>query len=219
MKVGIIAPIRFLDKYCVTDIQYCLPSFLVESAEYQDFYKSRKRQGDTVILDCRKPGWKREPENFRTVELALEMLRPNIVIAPSHMFNLKESEDIYKEFVEEFSSFKHIIIRCLEVISSSDIENFPKSRTFAIPSHSYRYVLDGNFGPNIFYIENHLNLNELDGRKGILVTSLPIRLGLQGRLVSDYKPSPNSLTFYEEEDPYPKVTMKNVMDTIEYYKE
>lgn len=219
MRTGIISPIKFLDKYCITDVQYCLPSLLVNSEPYWKFYKEKKKKGDIIILDCKKVSWRREPEDFRTIKLALGLLKPDIVIAPSHMFNNKDTLEVYKEFIEEFSSLSHITVGCMEGTSEEFLYSYPKRKTFAVPSHMYKYIGDVKLGPNTIYIENHLCLNELDGRKGILVTSLPIRLGLQGRLLSDWKPSPNSLTLFEEEDNYPKIIAKNVQDTIEYYKE
>ena len=217
MKVGIIAPIKFLDRYCITNVQYCLPKLLVGSEVYQDFYRARQKRGDIIILDCKKPGWKREPEDFDTVELALSMVLPSIIVAPSYMFNSKESERVYQEFIEEFAVWEDRIVRCLEGISEKEVKK-PKGIT-AVPSHIYKYLLREKWKPDTLFIENDKKVDELDGRKGILVTSLPLKLGLQGRLLSDYKPAPNSLTFFEEEDNYPKVTMKNIMDTIEYYKE
>ena len=216
MKVGIISPIDFLSKYCITDIQYCLPKLLVDSKEYRDFYIGRQKKGNTLILDCRKLTWKREPEDFRVIKEALKIINPSIIITPSYMFNLKGTKEIYKEFKKVFKSDK--ILRCLEGTSEEDIKKYPKDESIAIPSHMYRYALKKPWGPQTVFIENHLSLEELDGMDGILVTSLPIKLGLQGRLLSDYLPSPPSLTFYEEEDKYPEITAKNVEETIEYYK-
>jgi hypothetical protein len=219
MKIGIISPIKFLDKYCITDVQYCLPRLLVDYESYWKFYKGRKKEGDTTILDCRKPSWRREPESFRTIELALGMLKPDIIIAPSYMFNKDASKEIHKKFVEEFVGFKNIIVKCLEGSSEQDIEVPPRSKSVAIPSHMFRYLNSIKLPTNTIFIENHINLEELGKRKGILVTSLPVKLGLLGRLMSDYRPSPNSLTFEEKEDDYPKITLKNIKDTIEFYKE
>lgn len=216
MKIGLISPIKFLDKYCITDVQYCLPSLLVNSEPYWKFYQGRKKKGDIIILDCKKLGWRREPEDFRTIELALGLLKPNIIIAPSYMFNRLASLEVYDQFRKEFPGLKNVA-RCIEGGSEEDMKIV--GGTLAVSSHMYKYIGDVKLGPNTIYIENHLCLNELDGRKGILVTSLPIRLGLQGRLLSDWKPSPNSLTLFEEEDNYPKIIAKNVQDTIEYYKE
>jgi len=218
MNVGIITPIKFLEQYCITDVQYCLPSLLCNSERYREFYIGRARKDNIVILDCRKTTWKREPADFRTVELALGLIKPNIIIAPSFMFNLEASLGIYEEFIKEFFASKTKIIRCLEGASKEDVEAFPKSRTIAVPSHMYRYLNNLKLSPHTIYIENHLNLEELEGRKGILVTSLPVKLGLQGRLMSNYRPSPNSLTFNEEEDNYPKIVMNNIEETISFYK-
>jgi len=216
MKVGIIAPIRFLDKYCISDIQYCLPKLLVGYKAYRDFYIGKQEKGNIIIMDCRKPSWRREPEDFGIIREALKVINPSIIIAPSYMFNAKASMDIYKEFKRTFKSDK--IIRCLEGTSEEEIEREAKEPSTAVPSHMYRHALKRRKGLLTVFIENHLNLEELYGLDGILVTSLPIRLGLQGRLLSNYLPSPDSLTFYEEKDTYPTITAKNIQETIEYYR-
>lgn len=217
MKVGIIAPIKFLE-YCVTDIQYCLPSLLIKSKEYRDFYLGKKEEGNFLVMDCRQVGWKRVPEDFSIVEEALSMLKPSIIIAPSYMFNAEASNEVYGKFVEKFDSWSKRIIRCLEGASESDIK-VDKSERIAVPSHMYRFLSKFPETNPIIYIDNHLNLEELEGREGILVTSLPIRLGLKGRLLVDYKPTPESLTFYETRNKYPEIVERNVLDTIEFYEE
>lgn len=221
MKIGIIAPIKMLGNYCNTPIQYCLPSLLVESEAYRHFYLSKRKVGNyTIILDCRKPGWKREPEEFKIVIEALRIFHPDFMVAPSYMFKAKESSYIYEEFTRQFPLFKKKIVRCVEGTSLEEAMIFPHhGSTIAVPSHMYRYLDGISLPPKIIYIENHLNVEELAGRKGILVTSLPVRLGLQGRLISDYRPSPNSLTFNEIEDLYPKIVTRNIRETLEFYEE
>ncbi len=217
MKVGIIAPIKFLDKYCITNIQYCLPHLLCKNKEYREFYTNRQREGNTIILDCRNPTWKREPASPNEVGLSLKLINPTIIVAPSQMFNSLLSRDLYREFLTKFPSLSYKTVRCLEGTSKEDAKEYFKE-PIAIPSHMYNYVLGKAWGPQTIFVENHLNLEELDRREGILVTSLPVRLGLRGRLLSNYLPSPPSLTFYEEENKYPEITGKNVEETIEYYK-
>jgi len=215
MKIGIIAPINFLNKYCITDVQYCLPKLLLESKIYRDFYQTREKLGDTIILDCREPIWKRKPEDFKVIGEALKIIKPSVVVGPSYMFNAKATAEIHEKFIQEF---RHIhTVGCLEGTSEKEIRGY-FDRPMAIPSHMYRYALRARWTSETIFIENHLNLGELDGRDGTLVTSLPIRLGLQGRLLSDCLPSPPTLTFYEEEDKYPQITMKNVQETLEYYR-
>jgi hypothetical protein len=176
-------------------------------------------KGSFIILDCRKLGWKRGPEEFSVIEESLRLFHPDIIVAPSHMFNKEASQEVHKEFISKFKILNSITVRCLEGSSQQDILDAPKTKTVAVPSHMYRYLGSLRLGPHTIFIENHLNLEELGGRKGILVTSLPLKLGLQGRLMSDWRPSPNSLTFYEEEDNYPKIVARNIEETIEHYEE
>lgn len=219
MKVGIIAPIKLLEDYCTTTIQYCLPSLLVGNQSYKAFYIRRRMKGDTIILDCRKLGWKRMPEDFDIITESLKLVQPDIIIAPSFMFNYTYSSVIFEAFVSRFSSFNKKIIRCLEGTSESAVPIFLEDKVVAIPSHMYRYITNIKTNPNTIFIENHLSIEELKDRQGILVTSLPVRLGLQGRLLADYRPAPNSLSFYEEEDKYPTIVKRNIEDTLDFYEE
>ena len=219
MKVGIIAPIKFLERYCVTSIQYCLPSLVVENTSYKNFYIKKKKIGNIIISDSRKVGWRRTPEDFEVIREALKLIEPDIIVAPSYMFNLKASLEMYEYFLANFPTYTNKIIRCLEGTSEEDVVIFPKSKIIAVPSHMYRYIGGIKFNSNTIYLENHISIDELDNKKGILVTSLPIRLGLQGRLLSNNRPAPDSLTFFEEEDKYPKIVEKNIKDLIDYYKD
>lgn len=217
MKVGIIAPIKFLDNYCITSTQYCLPSLLVESKVYRDFYVRSKKRENKLILDCRKVSWKRVPEDFDVIRKALSIVVPDVIIAPSFMFKTQESSEILKSFMSKFPSTATKVVKCLEGSSEEDLLYFPWTKNLAVPSHMYRYLPVIKSTPYTIYLENHLNVEELEGKEGILVTSLPVRLGLQGRLLTDYRPSPTSLTFFEEEDKYEMVTKKNVEDTVDFY--
>lgn len=223
MKIGMIAPINFLDKYCITDTQYCLPRLLVESREYRDFYIGRKKAGDFIILDCRRPSWRREPEDWNLVWMVLGYLKPSTIILPSYMFNVKETIKVTNTFKKDLKKLGITLAGCLEGTSHEEIgycltKMRKISEVIAIPSHIFNLWRGEEYEFPKIYIESHLNLEELDGLDGTLITSLPIRLGLEGRLLSDYLPSPPSLTFYEEEDNYPMITKKNVEEAIEYYK-
>lgn len=218
MKVGIIAPIKFLNDYCITSIQYCLPSLLCSNETYRKFYIKREKKGNTLILDCKKVNWRREPEDFEIIRQALKLISPDVIIAPSYMFNSQESSKILEKFINDFPSIATKVIKCLEGASEEDLLYFPWTKELAVPSHMYRYLPIIKSTSSTIYLENHLNVEELDRKEGILVTSLPVRLGLQGRLLTDYRPSPTSLTFYEEEDKYQKITKKNVEDTIDFYE-
>jgi hypothetical protein len=221
LKIGIVAPTKFLSKYCITDIQYCLPKLLQEDKRYRNFYLRRKEKGDLIILDCVKPGWKRQPEYFSLIEEAIRLLGNPLVILPSYMYNLSKTLEVIKESLKRLQP--GYIASCLEGASIEEVitclakvEKF--SNCIAIPSHLYKIYKGEGYKNSIIYIDNHLNLEELDNLDGTLVTSLPVRLGLEGRLLSNHLPSPPSLNFYEDIDEYPMITEKNVKEAIEFYK-
>jgi len=217
MKVGIIAPIKFLRKYCITNIQYCLPSLLEESKGYREFYLERQRMGNIVILDCKKISWRREPEDLELVKKVLTYLKPTYIILPSYMYSVDLTIMVAKEYS---GKLKGNFIGCLEGTTLRETKKCAKNlklAQYAIPSHLFN-ICKGYFKEGIF-IENHSSIDEFIGSDGILVTSLPVRLGLQGRLLSDDKPSPPSLTFHEDEDRYPTVTRRNVEEAIDFYEE
>ena len=225
VKVAFIVPIEFLDKYCGrTGVEYCLPRLLVENETYRTFYKGREKAGDYIILDSRKPGWKRCPEEYPIISQALELIYPKLIIYPSHMYNTLKTVSEAEIFI---STFSVIGAACLEGASEDEIkycENIIRPiYTFAIPSHTYA-VRTGvlNWDKPIVYIENHLRIDELESVKasnGILATSLPFRLGSLGRIMRDYLPSPPSIDFFSKEDPFPKIVERNIKDTLEYYNE
>ncbi len=220
MKVGIIAPISSLRNHCTTEIQYCLPRLLVKEASYLGFYRQKVDEGNLVILDTKKMGWQRQPEDISIVEEALSLIDPSLVITPSHMYNVSKTLSSATNFLNRLHPSG--VVGCLEGTNREEIEECARAlkemgiKTLAIPSHLYRTVttLEHN-GPTI-YLDNNLNIQELDGREGILVTSLPIRLGLRGSLLSDYLPSPPALTLYEEEK-FPKIIKRNIKEMLKFY--
>lgn len=220
MEVGIIAPIKLLKECCITNIQYCLPSLLLESKEYLFFYEDKVKQGCTLFLDCKKIGWRREPEILDIVKKSLKLITPNYVILPSHMFNKNKTIGIQREFLKKLRG--HKLVQCLEGTTKEEISDcltaLPEMEII-IPSHNINTCKDISWSGPITYLDNHLNIEEIKNREGdILITSLPIRLGLQGRLLSDYRPSPPSLTFYEEENKYPTIIKRNIKEVIRYYQ-
>ena len=226
MKVGIIAPIRMLDRYCTTSIQYCLARLLVESQEYRDFYLKRRDLGNIIILDSKKVGsWKREPEDSSIIEEALNIIEPDYFILPSWMFNQKRTISAIKAFPWLGDSRIGTQVACLEGTNIEQVEALKETLqsemdtdSLAIPEHIQTFCKSVECHNAIIYLDNHLRIEELDGLDGILVTSLPVKLGLQGRLLSDYLPSPPSLEFNEEENGFPRVIERNIEELLEYYE-
>ena len=220
MKVAIIAPVELIERYCTTDVQYCIPRLLVDSDKYTEFYKQKRQDGNYVMLDIRKPGWRRQPEDYDIIKKALSLLTPTVTIYPSVMYNAQKTIEVAMQFIELFGS-KLVGAVCLEGTTIEEVESCRESirpiYTYALPSHIFSTTTSVRCEQPLIYIENHLKIEELDGLSGFLATSLPIRLGLLGRLVADYMPSPPSLDFFIKEDPFPKVVERNIKDTIEYY--
>ena len=220
MEVGIIAPIKLLNEYCITRTQYCIPS-LLENKDYLEFYKTK----NNVILDCKKLGWKREPELLSTIVQAVQDIYPSLIICPSEMYNSRKTLEVTKYTLNTLEMLsKASLVPCLEGTSEEEIKSLEEEYTnmgfnlIAIPSHIYRYY-KGEGCREYIYIDNHSKPDELIGRQGILVSSLPVRLGLAGRLLSQSIPTPPSLSFKEEEDEFPMITKRNVADFIEMYEE
>jgi len=220
MKVGIIAPIKMLRSYCTTSVQYYLPG-LLENEEYREFYSTLPK-GTTKIMDCRKPIWRGKPEDLEICKLGCD-LQPNYIILPSLMFNPEETVKVGRKYASKLNCLNSKLIACLEGTTKKEVLDCAKSlggfSGYAIPSHLYSICKKIPRSKLTIYIENYSKYNELEGLNGILVTSLPVRLGLQGRLLSDYLPSPSSLTFYEREDKYPLVVEKNIKEDINFYGE
>lgn len=219
MEVGIIAPISMLEKYCKTRIQYFLPRLLEESQEYKKFYQNLP-EGTIKIMDCRKPTWKREPEDLDLCKKGLSF-DPDYVILPSVTFDSGKTIKVAREYSRELKYSKNKLITCVEGTTKKEVLGCARELKgfsgFAIPSHLYGICKKVSSRLTI-YIENHLRYEELEGLDGILVTSFPVRLGLQGRLLSNYPPSPPSINFYEEENKYSILVEKNIEEFIKYYE-
>lgn len=220
MKVGIVAPIKLLNKYCTTNVQYCFPRLLMNSKEYRSFYNTRQELGNTIILDCRRITWKRSPEFLPVVQEALRYVKPNWVVLPSVMYNVPETLTVVKEHLRVLPKNLRFV-GCLEGTTEEEVKRCKRQLSkmgldkFAIPSHLYHTYKN----EEAMYLGLHTNPEELVGYNGILITSLPVRLGLQGRFLIDYLPSPPPLTFYEDEDKWPETTKSNVEEVINIYEE
>jgi len=225
MEVGIIAPVSLLSKCCKTDIQYVIPSLLLSNKDYRAFYLKRADQDDLILLDSRKISWKREPEKLEIIKEALELLSQRttpLLILPSFMFDIKKTLRVTLEYLEELKPKS--VAGCLEGTNKEEVDQCSKEfrkmgvKTLAIPFHLYPFYKEAESNGPVLYLDNNLRIEELKGIEGTLVTSLPVRLGLKGRLMSDYLPCPPSLSFSEDGTVFYKVIDRNIRETIEYYE-
>lgn len=219
MEVAIVAPIKLLDKYCITHVQYCFPRLLVDSKEYRSFYVARQELGNTMILDCRRITWKRSPEFLPVVQEALQHIQPDWVVLPSVMYNVPETFIVAKKYLKALP--KNLsFIGCLEGTTIKEVQKCKRQLSklglinFAIPAPLYSTYKN----EEAMYLGLQTTPEELVGYSGILITSLPVRLGLQGRFLIDYLPSPPPLTFYETADPYPETTKSNIEEVLALYE-
>lgn len=177
-------------------------------------------------MDCKSLYWQREPEDIYVVGDALLLVRPTYIIYPSYMYDIKATLALIEAYTELFNRYRLRSIPCVEGASREGfkrcLESY-KSKEIAIPNHTFglfdQTIIKDRF---VIYIDNCKMAEELVGYgDGILVTSLPIRLGLLGRLLSNPKPMPPSLTYTEDVElpALERVIDRNVKEMIELYEE
>ena len=226
MRLGIIAPAAMLETYCITKTHYVLPSLFLENETYRNFYLEASKKGHLIILDSKQVGWKRAPASIEMILECLQQITPRYIITPSYLFKTKDSLEVTKQFlslpqIKGLNPETTRVVGCVEGTTEEECLNYKKElrqlglNLFAYPSHIYNTYK----GPKGIYIENHSRLEELQGCEGILVTSLPIRLGLKGMLIPDYFPTPGSLDFNTVEDPFPGIIKKNLQKAVKFCKD
>ena len=222
MRVGIITPPKLL-KYSTTKVHYCLPRFIEEDPRYRKFFIDRVRKDEVVILDLIKPGWKRTPESAEIIEAALSFITPTYTVLPSYMYNLEKTVRTARETSRLVDGLGSTLVPCIEGSTLKEIitalSMFSWAKTMAFPAHIYKVcTIDQLPVKSAIFIDNWKNIDELGRVKdSILVTSLPIRLGLAGRFLSDFSPAPPRLKF-DEEDKFPAVIRKNIQEAVEHYE-
>jgi len=229
MNVGIIAPIAMLDKYCKGSIQYCIPAWLLDNDKYFDFYARKVLDSNNiVIMDTRTKDGKRQPEDEDITVAAGESLRADMVITPSVAFHKERTIAEFFKFRNSDwgSSFmKDGLIGCVEgatleeVVSCASILKDHVSY-YAVASHLLSFIRENLVSDKpVVYIDNRTSPWEINMKRGdIMISSLPVRLGLSGRLNNNYMPSPGPLNMLDSRDDYPTITMQNVDDFISHFK-
>jgi hypothetical protein len=230
MNVGIVAPIKMLNKYCKGGIQYCIPMWLLENDDYFDFYGRKSLDGNSlVIMDTKHKDSRRQPEDEDVIIDAGEALKPDMVITPSVAFNKDKTIAEFLKFRNSDwgSSFmKEGLIGCLEGATLEEVISCAEEMRlhvgyYGVASHLLSFIGEGlKIAKPIVYIDNRTSPWEISLQKGdIIISSLPVRLGLCGRLNSNHLPSPPPLDLLEDKDNYPTITTQNVDDFISHFKE
>jgi len=238
MKVAVPAPVSLLKEYgTLTNYHICNPSLVLESKEYLDFYRDRKKLGDFVILDS-TDSMPRENLTPATLFELARTLEPNLVVAPDWDMNFvrtaSQTVSFLRKYREELEKSGVGILgmvqgatmdQCLSCYKSFykqvDAIGLPRSVEIAVGRVKFLKRIKTKKPIHIFGIHSNPE-EELDAildlnRSNIIGVSsdLPIRLGLRCRLLDELRPEPPLLDFYSNYNPFPDFTKKNIEDFID----
>jgi len=219
VKVGIVAPVPLIQYSSLTRVRYFYSSLLKTDSRYEEFYKRSLKEKCITIVDYTSPGWKREllTINYYFPEALL-------IVLPSSSFDKNKTLNRIPEYLENLENVisKESVVGCLEGTTKDELVECRKEMKelgiteFALPSHNYRFGLE--LEGILLYLDNWGKPLEVpNSDSSILITSLPTRLGLQGRLLQDFKPTPSSLTLDEEEDKFPEIIRDNIEEVLDFY--
>ncbi len=238
MRVAIQAPIPLLEDYCtITNYQVCKPDLILESKLYRDFYIHRKEQRDYVVLDCSGS----EPRKSVSGKVLLEAvmaLKPNLVVAPDYDVSFVKTVELTLSFIRTHGKdIRDLGVGILGMVQGATLEQclscykdicrlvdavgLPRSIEVQVGRASFLKRLRTHKPIHIFGIhgdpERELeDLLDLDRRYLFGVsTSLPVRLGLQCRLLDEYTPEPPQLDYLSNHNPYPEFTRDNIKDFLD----
>lgn len=230
MKVAIVAPVKYLSEYCLlTDFQMCYADIYKKSSTYKKFYLDRKEKGDIVILDYTAKLPKKVPSE-REYLCVLSDLKPDYVVLPDIDFSVEKTITLAKKYLDKIDSSIQLIANLQGQNADLVYKCYNSVRDYAnviglpcsLEKIMERDILIKDFGITkercIFlevYKNPRLEVSSLPNILGI-VTSYPVRLGLDLRSLSEYYPTPPSLDFLSEKNPMPELVLENVYNFLEY---
>ena len=96
MDSAIIGPIKYLnqlDQAFGTGFHLCYTNLVHKYKRYRDFYRSRSRRGDTVILDFSSVAPRDTPPRYliHLMRSTIEYIKPSMVILPDSDLHLKKT--------------------------------------------------------------------------------------------------------------------------------
>jgi len=237
MKVAIPTPTPLLREYgTLSNYHICNPELILESEEYLNFYRDRKRLGDFLILDSTGSMPRENITSSALFELA-RTLEPNLVVAPDWDMNfvrtVKETANFLRKYKEDLKKSGIGVLgmvqgatmeQCLTCYGSFyrqvDAIGLPRSMEASVGRVEFLRRVRTKKPIHIFGIHSNPE-EELDalvglGRDNIVGVSsdLPIRLGLLCRLLDEIRPEPPPLDFNSNYNPFPDFTKRNIFDFI-----
>jgi len=220
MKLGLICPLNLLEYEDSFKVHYFLPYLALKYSIYKHKLLQWKARGDILIMDgSRSSG---VPEDLEVLLEGIEKVKPTHVILPSIKFQFKHTVEILPKY-DIIMNIGIDSIMPLEGVELVDLLNcMSQTKEYKIHSiRSYLYPIIKNEFSNqeILYIETRNTLRELEDRKGMLVSSMPIRLSIEGLPLSSNKTNPKQINLIEEENKYPDLLEKNIRDYKLMYEE
>ena len=230
MKVALVAPVKYLNEYCLlTDFQICYADIYKKSESYRKFYLSRREKGDTIVLDYSAKLPRSVPNEIQYL-CVINKLCPDYVVLPDVDFSLEKTVSLAKRYLDKIDSSIQLIANLQGQNADQVYECYKSVREYSnvigLPSTlekiSERHILMRDFGITkdkcIFleiYKNPRLETSVLPNIMGIC-TSYPVRLGLDLRNLSEHYPTPPPLDFYSDSNPMPELVLENIYDFLEY---
>ena len=230
MKVAIIAPIKFLRKYCITKFYLCYADIALWSTDYLNFYRERAKT-DFVILD-HSPKIPRKPLLNSVYLEAIREIAPGAVVLPNIDYSCTKTLSLSTEFYERYIPLggKGPYPKLIGVAQGTDLKEIKKCISgfknmvdlIGLPSSCERFIPRYRLLPlisrPIIYLEVYSDpYKEVLGNKLVvgICTSLPLRLAYDLRRLIEFIPTPKPLDFYKETEPLPELAKENVGEYLD----
>jgi hypothetical protein len=214
MDIGIICPPSKIRHYSKSRFHYALPTYLINNKVYLRFMLEKLGEGENVFIDLIKPGKERVPESIEVIEKVLDLIWPTDFIMPSYSYKHEETMSLCEKLKTDYRIEGYIVP---ELMNKEKIEEMFRHKKVCIPRHLSPVVQDIDLRFPI-YIEHKSPYALAKKERGIFFTSMPIALGIEGRLLKYYRPCPSTCNW---DIPIPelqeKMIMTNIFDLIDYY--
>jgi hypothetical protein len=205
-----IVPTLLLDKYCRKGTQLCYASVAQKDEQYLDFYSSLSREGIPVLLD-HSP---KVPHAPVCPDLLVEMvgrIGPSMVVLPNMDLSPERTIALSEAFVSDHTELvgevefvgmlqgydvKGIGGCYARLAGICDYVGLPASAEKVMARHAL--IQELHITGKVIYFEVYNDPTAeipWDGNTIGIVTSWPVRMGLDLRPLDQYRPTPKPLDF------------------------
>lgn len=238
MKVALVAPFRFMDRYENTGISCMYADQAARIPRYETWFLEKLAVGHQVILDYspRIPRSYRYIPNIDEYANLIHRVRPTFAVLPDVEFSHQKTIAVTDQFFLKFARstpriipqstklvgmlhgttdteikqcYKDMLVYCDVLGLAGSIEKIiPRSKLISSLRTKKPIIYFGIYKDPV---------REIPASKNVIgvVTSLPLRLAYCGRLLSEYNTSPKSLNFDMVEESNPELAERNVKQFLE----